>query len=338
MCHRPGEIRAGRIIFDETDYREIHEKRSIFTTSGIMITALVIVMIFFTGMSFAEQEKVKLTVGVRVDAPPFSYLKNTKERDTGEGPLGPYDGFSVEICKKIIEKARDPKTFNYHINVVEVTAQNRLPYLADGTIDILCGATTVTLERMRVADFSLFTFVSGVSVMYKDAPVFKKEGKDAVIKIGYLKSTTSEKVDKDIENKVKSELGYGDNVEIDCNNPRFDHYKGVQALIDGEFNAYLADREILLALQKHYSNHPELVVSRTYFTIEPYAIGLNNKKPELRYLANSVLSELFGDALSYKTDMPILDILKAHFPKSSFSKSLINLYRSQRLRRGSSID
>ena len=100
MCHKPGKIGAGGIMFDGTDHGEIHEKQSIFTTSGIMITALVIVMIFFTGMSFAELEKVKLTVGVRVDAPPFSYLKNIKERNKGEGPLGPYDGFSVEICKK----------------------------------------------------------------------------------------------------------------------------------------------------------------------------------------------------------------------------------------------
>jgi|GEM_PF-1991755 len=338
MFHKPGKKLTGITLTEHAICKKRREKTYVFTPSVAGITALFIIMLFCTGIdAFAQQEKRKdiLTVGVRGDAPPFSYREDIRKDCKGECLLKGYAGFSVEICKKIAKKAIES---GYKINVIEVTAQNRLPYLVDGTIDILCGATTVTLERMRVADFSLFTFVSGVSVMYKDTPVFKKREGNAVIKIGYLKSTTSEKADVDIIKKVKSELGYGDDVKIDCNHPQFDHYTGVQELIDGNINVYLADREILLALQKKHQNHPELVVSRKYFTIEPYAIGLNRAKPELQFVANTVLSELFGDALSYKAEMPILDLLRDHFPGSSFSRSLINLYCSQRLRLGSAID
>ena len=299
--------------------------------------ALFFVSIFIAVSIAIAQESERndtLVVGVRADAPPFSSCKNQSAICSSEKEsLEEYTGFSVDICKRIADKAVEMGiTCNYISK--KISAEDRFTLLQDGTIDMLCGATTVTLERMRITDFSLFTFVSGMSVMYTETPVFKKDGEKAVIKIGYLKKTTSENVKSELMKKVKSELGYGEDIHIDSNNPQDDHYTGVKNLLAGKINVYLADREILLALKR---NHSELIVSQKYFTIEPYAIGLNMEKPELRFAANSVLSELFGDALSNPSDMPILDLLRKHFPGSRFSKSLTNLYRSQRLSLGSQI-
>lgn len=279
----------------------------------------------FVAVAQATAENRVLILGVRADAPPFSYYEKT---------ISDYQGYSVSLCKLIAKQAiKDGIACDYELKKVSVS--NRFSSLHDGKIDMLCGATTVTLERMRVADFSLLTFLSGISVMYDSSFIDREKNKTAPISLGMLQDTTSmDRVDQ-IWKEIRTELDGDDRDFVTVNMQ--DHYQGLDALLNNEIRAYIADREILLALQKRAKESPSLRVSQNYYSIEPYAIGLRLGDNDLRFVANKVLSELFDQNPKGRGEMEIINVLKEHFPESKFSKSLKEMFASQRLEVGTRI-
>jgi len=270
-----------------------------------------------------------LVIGVRADAPPFSSCDKGKS-----GQWENCRGYSVDLCRKIAERAVEEGLY-CSFREVPVGVNDRFSLLQNGEIDMLCGASTVTLERMRIADFSLFTFLSGASVMYRETGGAQDVEQKAGLAIGGLKDTTTEEEVRKIMFQFQSRqgvfdpqrLGAAEEVEVD------DHYQGLNLLLDKKLDGYLADREILLAL-KHKAEvegGAQLVVSRNYFTVEPYALGLGRGNWDLRYVADSVLSELFDWNRSGVYGVSIFDVLKQNFPGKRFSKSLENMFRLQRL-------
>jgi len=89
-----------------------------------------------------------LVLGVRADVPPFSSFDNGMERPDKAR------GYTVDLCRRIAERAVLNGLY-CSVEYKEVKAAERFKVLASGEINVLCGATTVTLERMRIADFSL---------------------------------------------------------------------------------------------------------------------------------------------------------------------------------------
>ena len=86
---------------------------------------------------------------------PFSY-----------GGIGiEYRGYEIEISKIIADKLGVPVKF------VTITPINRLPYLEDGTIDMLIANFTITEERKKVLDMTVPYYTDHVSVL-----VEKKSG------------------------------------------------------------------------------------------------------------------------------------------------------------------
>ena len=321
----------------------------------------------------SQGKNKKITIGVRADAPPFSSI-------TGEGPHTA-SGYTVDLCKRIAERAVDKGLYK-GIEYRMVTAATRFELLQCGAIDLLCGATTVTLERSRVADFSLFTFLSGISVMYlEEAP--ETNGHDpGPLYVGVLGKTTSEaEARRILENLERTHDNFGlpPSRQVALRTVE-SHYEGFLQLKSGQIQAYLADREILLALQpkkiadveqalKHMTaakadkkkpadaeagkkkrtdaepgekngadtKPAKLVVSDDYYSVEPYAIGIHSGNVELRYIANSVLSELYNWDLLGNQREHIFTVLSRNFPRKRFSKTLESLFRLQRLSKGQPI-
>ena len=86
------------------------------------------------------QDKGVISMGYREGAVPFSYI----------GPDGKPQGFSVDICMKIVDKVKETlKRPDLKLNLVPVTSANRIPLMANGTIDLECGTAAETLSRLR---------------------------------------------------------------------------------------------------------------------------------------------------------------------------------------------
>src|SRR5262249_31156632 len=90
-----------------------------------------------------------IKIAHRTDALPFSYV----ERDKG------VTGYTVEVCKAVVASLqRQLKVPALKVQWVPVTTQSRFDAVATGKADIECGASTVTLARMKEVDFSNYVF------------------------------------------------------------------------------------------------------------------------------------------------------------------------------------
>ena len=310
---------------------QLKSQRDGITRYGLL-TAFVL-FVAMVGPCSAQGAKV-IKIGVRADAPPFSF--STED--------GEYDGYTVELCRLIANEAISERMFD-RIEMVKVTVSDRFQQLRDGKIDMLCEASTVTLERMRAADFSLLTFLSGASVMYNRKTIEDVSGdggEGCKLTIGMLKHTTT----SDEINKVIGKFSSGSEVapagcqiegpkEFEC------HTEAVRQLLKGSIHIYLADREILLAFKQkgigseahENASLSDLEVSQHYYTFEPYAIGINTEQRDLRLIANEVLSKLFNWQEG-PTGNTIATVLRRYFPNKKFSQDLEYMFRLQRFRRG----
>jgi len=213
-------------------------------------------------------------IGYRTDAPPFSY----------DSAIGEPAGYIVDLCREVAAAAKqDVGLKDLKVEYVTVTAEDRFEAVKSGRVDLLCEATTVTLARRRLVDFSLMTFIDGAGVMVRsDGPQSFKAL--AGHKIGVHAGTTTE----DALRRTLAELKVAAEVV-----PVADHADGVKRLESGELAAYFADRAILTFLLLDEGSPQTLRISKEYFTREPYALALARGDDDFRLLVDRTLARLY---------------------------------------------
>ena len=78
------------------------------------------------------QAKGEIAIGVKYDVPPFGF-KNTQS--------GEVEGFDVDLGKAVADKLGvKPK-------LVEAISDNRIPFIQDGTVDLVLSTMTINAER-----------------------------------------------------------------------------------------------------------------------------------------------------------------------------------------------
>lgn len=220
------------------------------------------------------KESGVMKIAYRTDAPPFSY-KNA---------AGELEGYTIALCQGVavhIEKQLKLKKLS--LEFVPVTAENRFNMIRDGKADLLCGATTATLSRREVVDFSLPTFVDGASVlMRKGGPQTfgDLEGR----KIGVRAGTTTEEA---LRNTVKDLSMTVQTVAVK------DHKDGVAKLLSNDISAYFADRAILVYLAAGSGAAEKLFLSDQQLTYEPYALGMSKGDGDFRLAVDRALSRIY---------------------------------------------
>jgi polar amino acid transport system substrate-binding protein/glutamate/aspartate transport system substrate-binding protein len=245
----------------------------------------VIVMIIAAGLlllcdsGFAQtldrvKESNTFRIGYRGDAPPFAYAD----------ALGAPAGYSVDLCRRVAVDVKDALSLpDMKVDYVEVSAENRFDMVERGTVDILCGPTTVTLARRARVDFSLPTFVDGASVLFReDGPAdFESLGGQ---KVGVRAGTTTE----------AALVRTLEHLNVDAQVvPVSDHKDGLASLAAGEIAAYFADRAILLHLLRASPARGRLRLSSRYFTHEAYALAMTRGDDDFRLLVDRTLSRVY---------------------------------------------
>ena len=279
------------------------------------VVVLLALFFVFPATSAERLAGKSLKIGVRADAPPFSYR-------TGEGHA---DGYSVDLCKEVADVVvRQEKRYD-DVQFVWIDPSNRFSKLASREIDLLCESTTVTLQRMRQVDFSVHTFVSGASFLYR-ADKGKVRFDDLHGQaIGVTPDTTTEAL-------VRQKLPDADVHAVSS------AHDGVRMVAEGKLAAYFGDREVLLQInQTRRKAKPavRLNVSERYFSFEPYALGVSPDPPgtscqqrrELLFLVNRTLTQLIRDG-------GIREIFQRHFPGQVKSTILDQMLQFQALPEG----
>jgi ABC-type amino acid transport substrate-binding protein len=239
-------------------------------------------------------------IGFRADAAPYAY----------KNKLGEAAGYSVDLCRNVGVAVKETLGLkDISIKYIPVTAENRFKAVQDGRIDILCGATTATLARRKLVDFSLGTFIDGATVMLKaNGPGGFKElaGKN----VGVRGGTTTE---DGLRNSLKK-------MSVDAKVvPVKSHDDGLSKLQSGELSAYFADRGILMFLMMGSDAPQDLRVANDYFSFEPYALAMKRGDDEFRLVVDTALSRI------YRTGA-IVPIFRNSFGNAEPSEVLRSLY------------
>ena len=246
-----------------------------------LIPLLAVAVLVCTAAAKAEESVVdriretgEITLGHRRDAAPHSYL------DAEGRPAG----YTVEVCAETVGRLRAQLGLaQLRMRFEPVDATNRFEAVADGRIDLLCGAATITLSRREIVDFSIPTFADGASVLtVKGAsPDFAAlAGK----RVGVREGTTTEKA-------LRSSLEkFGIEAEI---RPVSDHEDGLSAVETGAVDAYFGDQSILYALRDASAEKDRLVVAGNTLTLELHGLALPLGDHRFRLAVDRALSQLY---------------------------------------------
>jgi polar amino acid transport system substrate-binding protein/glutamate/aspartate transport system substrate-binding protein len=244
----------------------------------LRVIALVLTVCALAGAASAQtvdavKASGKLRIGYRLDAVPFSY-----RNDSGQPA-----GYTVDLCRLVAEGVkRSLNLKELDIVYVPVSTEERFEAVRSKKIDMLCGATTVTLSRRELVDFSVLTFFTGASVMVRaggPASFSALAGKTIAVRTGTTteNALTATRKNDGIAAKV---VGVKD------------HAEGAALLTAGKADAYFADQAILFWLATR-AGQGKLVVSSSIFRPEPYAIALPLGDTQFRLLVDTQLSAIY---------------------------------------------
>lgn len=210
-----------------------------------------------------------LRIGFRTDTPPFS-------SETANGEI---EGYTIGICQAVGEALAAELGKNLNAQYVAVTAENRFDALVNEEIDLLCGATTATIERRKIVDFSIPIFIDGTGLIVSDVQ-FDDLGKLASKRLGVRAGTTTEQaVDVSYPDSQVARIG--------------DHAEGLAAVREGEIDAYFADRTVLAFLLRQEPAGSPVKLANNLLTIEPYALALPHGDSDFRLIVDRTISRLF---------------------------------------------
>ena len=216
----------------------------------------------------------KVRIGFREAQPPMSFL----DKD------GKPAGYSIDLCVRIFNEVKNTLgKDDIAIEYVPVTSSNRFEALQDNNIDILCGATTKTISRGKLVDFTQLTFATGASLLS-----LKENGVDGISglqgkKVAVSKGTTTLDV---LAQKLKESVSDAQIVPVDTASA------GMRALLRGEVDAFSADQVVLIGLVLTHEGDEQFAIAADIFSFEPFALAVRRNDSDFRLLADSVLAQL----------------------------------------------
>jgi glutamate/aspartate transport system substrate-binding protein len=221
------------------------------------------------------QETKTIAVAYRTDALPFSF------EDTDKKPAG----YMVDLCRTVIGSIeRQIGGTTLQVKWVPVTVQSRFTAISSGQADMECGATTVTLSRMKEVDFSTLTFVDGTGLLARASTAGRSLLDLAGKKIGVIAGTSNERA---LAEALKSKMVTAQVVPVKTRD------EGLGQLEAGEIDAFASDRVLLVGLAAKAKDAKSLVLLNDILSYEPYAIVLPRGDWALRLAVNTALAQVY---------------------------------------------
>ena len=152
--------------------------------------------VVLTGTLAKARTTGAVTIAFRESSIPFSFLSPRKE------PIG----YSIELCKAIVEAMSDAVHKTLATKWVAVTPATRIEAVASGQVDLECGSTTSNLERQKVVSFSPIVFVAGTKLLVKKGSAVKSFRDLTGQTVAVTGGTTNEKTMRDLSARFKLNL------------------------------------------------------------------------------------------------------------------------------------
>jgi glutamate/aspartate transport system substrate-binding protein len=216
-----------------------------------------------------------ITIGHRDASLPFSYY------DDKQQPIG----YAMDLCAKIVDAVKaELKMPNLKTNYQLVTSANRIPLMANGTIDLECGSTTNNVARQEQVWFTMTHFVTANRWVFKKSANIKKledlKGKTVVSTAG----TTNIKQ----MTEINAAQNLGMNI-ISANG----HPEAFQMVETGRAVAFVMDDILLAGLVAQSRSPKDYEISSTALSVEPYGIMLRKDDKAFKEVADKALTQVY---------------------------------------------
>lgn len=245
----------------------------------LAVAVLALALSHFAAAQEGTLKKIKdsgsITIGHRDGSIPFSYY------DDKQRPVG----YAVDLCLRIVDAVKtELKMPKLDVKYQLVTSANRIPLMANGTIDLECGSTTNNLERQKLVWFTITHFVTANRWVAKKAANLRTlqdlKGKTVVSTAG----TTNIKGITEIN--AAQNLGLS---IISANG----HPEAFQMVETGRAAAFVMDDILLYSLAAQSRNPGDYAISTEATSVEPYGIMLRKDDAGFKKVVDAAMVNIY---------------------------------------------
>ncbi len=248
-----------------------------------------------------------ITIGHRDASVPFSYY------DDKQQPVG----YAMDLCARIVDAVKaELKMPNLKVNYQLVTSANRIPLMANGTIDLECGSTTNNLDRQKQVSFTITHFVTANRWVAKRA---SKIGKLEDLKGKTIVSTAGTTNIKQIT-ELNGQKNLGMNI-ISANG----HPEAFQMVETGRAVAFVMDDILLYSLAAQSRNPKDYEISKEALSVEPYGIMLRRDDPAFKKVVDNAMIQTYKSGAinaHLRQVVPEADAAEEHQPERADERAV----------------
>jgi len=216
-----------------------------------------------------------ITIGHRDASIPFSYY------DDKQQPVG----YAVELCLRIVDAVKSElKMPKLDVKYQLVTSANRIPLMANGTIDLECGSTTNNLARQEQVWFTITHFVTA------NRWIAKKSAN--ISSLADLKGKTIVSTAGTTNIKQITEINGAQNLGMNIISAN-GHPEAFQMVETGRAVAFVMDDILLYSLAAQSRSPGDYAISTVALSVEPYGIMLRKDDVSFKKVVNAAMTSLY---------------------------------------------
>jgi glutamate/aspartate transport system substrate-binding protein len=236
-----------------------------------------------TGTLKKIKDDKTIVLGYRESSIPWSYVDSSTNKVVG---------YSYETALQIVDAIkRELGMPDLQVRQIPITAQNRIPLMLNGTIDLECNGTTNTAERRRQVAFSNTIAITQTQLLTKKTSGVRRmsdlAGKSVVVTAG----STSERYMR----TFVQQKGMDTNVISSK-----DHSQAFLMLQSDRVAAFFMDRDVLSALLSKARDAADYALVGEPQTREALACMLRKDDPQFKALIDKTIAGMQTSGKSEK--------------------------------------
>lgn len=216
-----------------------------------------------------------ITLGHRDASIPLSYY------DDKQRPVG----YAMDLCHRIVDAlGKELQMQKIDVKYQLVTSANRIPLMANGTIDLECGSTTNNLERQKQVWFTITHFVTANRFVAKRSAKLANledlKGKTVVSTAGTtnIKQITELNTQKNLGINIVSANG---------------HPEAFLMVETGRAAAFVMDDILLVGLVATSKSPKNFAISQDALSVEPYGIMLRKDDEAFKKVVDAAMTQIY---------------------------------------------